>query len=107
MHMSGQPPTEPSVRTLVTELLEDLGYTALEAVDGPAALKVLQSDVRLDLLVINVGPPVGMNGPQVADAGRVARVLGKGHLDPGMQVLTKPFATEALASRIKEPIAET
>jgi CheY-like chemotaxis protein len=42
--MSVQPPTEPSVRTLVTELLEDLGYTALEAGDVPAALKVLQSD---------------------------------------------------------------
>jgi DNA-binding LytR/AlgR family response regulator len=83
---------------------------------------VLQSDVRLDLLVTDVGPPGGMNGPQVADAGRVARpglkvlfitgyaenaVLGNGHLDPGMQVLIKPFAMEALASRIKEPIAET
>jgi CheY-like chemotaxis protein len=44
--MSVQPPTEPSVRTLVTELLEDLGYTALEAGDVPAALKVLQSDER-------------------------------------------------------------
>lgn len=113
---------EPSVRTLVTELLEDLGYTAIEAVDGSAALKVLQSDVRLDLLVTDVGLPGGMNGRQVADAGRVARpglnvlfitgyaenaVLGNGHLDPGMQVLTKPFAMEALASRIKELLAET
>jgi DNA-binding LytR/AlgR family response regulator len=83
---------------------------------------VLQSDVRLDLLVTDVGPPGGMNGPQVADAGRVARpglkvlfitgyaenaVLGNGHLDPGMQVLIKPFAMEALASRIKEPAART
>ncbi|CAO4136904.1 PAS domain S-box protein [Methylorubrum extorquens] len=111
---------EPSVRMLVTEVLEDLGYTAIEAADGPSGLKVLQSDVRIDLLVTDVGLPGGMNGRQVADAGRVTRpglkvlfitgyaenaVLGNGHLEPGMQVLTKPFVMETLASRIKSLIA--
>ena len=111
---------EPTVRMLVTEVLEDLGYTAIEAADGPAGLKVLQSDVRIDLLVTDVGLPGGMNGRQVADAGRALRpelkvlfitgyaenaVLGHGHLEPGMQVLTKPFVMEVLASRIKELIA--
>ncbi len=80
---------------------------------------MLQSDVRIDLLVTDVGLPGGMNGRQVADAARVARpdlkvlfitgyaenaVLSHGHLDPGMHVLTKPFALEVLASRIKELI---
>jgi PAS domain S-box-containing protein len=112
---------EPTVRMLVTEVLEDLGYTAIEAADGPAGLKVLESDVRLDLLVTDVGLPGGMNGRQMADAGRVVRpglkvlfitgyaenaVLGNGYLEPGMQVLTKPFAMEALAGRIRELIAE-
>ncbi len=64
---------EPTVRMLVTEVLEDLGYTAIEAADGAAGLKVLQSDVRIDLLVTDVGLPGGMNGRQVADAARVAR----------------------------------
>ena len=110
---------EPTVRMLVAEVLEDLGYTAIEAADGAAGLKVLRSDVRLDLLVTDVGLPGGMNGRQVADAARVARpdlkvlfitgyaenaVLNHGHLDPGMHVLVKPFAMEALASRIKELI---
>ncbi len=110
---------EPTVRMLVTEVLEDLGYTAIEAADGAAGLKVLQSDARIDLLVTDVGLPGGMNGRQMADAARVARpdlkvlfitgyaenaVLSHGHLDPGMHVLTKPFAMEALASRIKELI---
>ncbi len=63
---------EPTVRMLVTEVLEDLGYTAIEAADGAAGLKVLQSDVRIDLLVTDVGLPGGMNGRQVADAARVA-----------------------------------
>ncbi len=111
---------EPTVRMLVTEVLEDLGYTAIEAADGAGGLRVLQSDARIDLLVTDVGLPGGMNGRQVADAARVARpglkvlfitgyaensVLSHGHFDPGMHVLTKPFAMEALASRIKELIA--
>ena len=111
---------EPTVRMLVTEVLEDLGYTAIEAADGPAGLQMLRSSARIDLLVTDVGLPGGMNGRQVADAGRAVRpelkvlfitgyaenaVVGNGHLDPGMQVLTKPFAMEALASSIKELIA--
>ena len=111
---------EPTVRMLVAEVLEDLGYTAIEAADGAAGLKVLRSDVRVDLLVTDVGLPGGMNGRQVADAARVARpdlkvlfitgyaenaVLSHGHLDPGMHVLTKPFTMESLASRIKELIS--
>ncbi len=53
---------EPTVRMLVTEVLEDLGYTAIEAADAVAGLKLLQSDVRIDLLVTDVGLPGGMNG---------------------------------------------
>ncbi|AWN39062.1 histidine kinase [Methylobacterium radiodurans] len=112
---------EPSVRMLVTEVLEDLGYTAIEAADSVAGLKVLQSDVRIDLLVTDVGLPGGMNGRQIADAGRERRpglkvlfitgyaenaVLGNGYLNPGMQVLTKPFVLETLAARIKDLIAD-
>ena len=108
---------EPTVRMLVTEVLEDLGYLAVEAADGAAGLKVLQSGVRIDLLVTDVGLPGGMNGRQMADAARIARpdlkvlfitgyaenaVLSQGHLEPGMHVLTKPFAMEALASRIRD-----
>ncbi|CAO4150797.1 hybrid sensor histidine kinase/response regulator [Methylorubrum extorquens] len=107
---------EPTVRMLVTEVLEDLGYTAIEASDGPSGLRVLQSDARVDLLITDVGLPGGMNGRQVADAARVTRpglkvlfitgyaenaAVGNGYLDPGMQVLTKPFVMEALASRIR------
>ena len=112
---------EPTVRMLVTEVLEDLGYTAIEAADSAAGLKVLQSDVRIDLLVTDVGLPGGMNGRQMADAGRLSRpdlkvlfitgyaenaAVGNGHLEPGMAVLTKPFVVEALGVRIREMIAQ-
>ena len=112
---------EPTVRMLVTDVLEDLGYTAIEAADSASGLKILRSDVRIDLLVSDVGLPGGMNGRQMADAGRKVRpdlkvlfitgyaensAIGNGHLDPGMQVLTKPFAVDTLAARIRELIAK-
>ncbi len=107
---------EPTVRMLVTEVLEDLGYAAIEAGDGASGLKVLQSDVRIDLLVTDVGLPGGLNGRQMADAAREGRpglkvlfitgyaenaVLNHGHLAHGAQVMTKPFSLEALATRIR------
>ena len=107
---------EPTIRMLASEVLEDLGYLAIEAADGAAALKVLQSDARVDLLVTDIGLPGGMNGREVAEAGRVVRpelkvlfmtgyaenaVLSHGHLSHGMHVLTKPFAMDVLARRIR------
>jgi PAS domain S-box-containing protein len=108
---------EPTVRMLVMDVLEQLGHVAIEAADSVAGLKVLQSDVPIDLLITDVGLPGGMNGRQMADAGRAKRsglkvlfitgyaenaVLGNGHLEPGMHVMTKPFAMERLALRIKD-----
>ncbi len=111
---------EPTVRMLVTEVLEELGYAAIEAADGPSGLKIMQSDVRLDLLITDVGLPGGMTGRQLAEAGRLSRptlnvlfitgyaenaVLNHGHLAAGMHVLTKPFSLVGLARRIKDLIA--
>jgi PAS domain S-box-containing protein len=111
---------EPIVRMLVTEVLAGLGYAAIEAADGASGLKVLQSNVRIDLLITDVGLPGGMNGRQMADAARVTRpglkvvfitgyaesaVLGTGRMEAGMHVLTKPFAMDVLASQIKSIIA--
>lgn len=110
---------EPTVRMLVTEVLQELGYDAIEAGDGASGLKVLRSGTRIDLLITDVGLPGGMNGRQVADAARLIRpelkvlfitgyaenaAIGHGHLAPGMHVLTKPFAMQTLANRIRELI---
>ena len=110
---------EPTVRMLITDILEDLGYAAIEAGDSATGLKVLQSDVRIDLLVTDVGLPGGMNGRQMADAARVSRpdlkvlfitgyaenaLLSTGQLGSGMAVLTKPFAIDTMAARIRSMI---
>jgi len=107
---------EPSVRMLVTETLDELGYAVIEASDGASGLKLLQSDIRIDLLITDVGLPGGMNGRQMADAARQSRpalkvlfitgyaenaAIGNGQLEAGMHVLTKPFNLDRLASRIK------
>jgi CheY-like chemotaxis protein len=111
---------EPVIRMLIRDVLLENDYVPLEAVDGPAALKLLQSNMRIDLLITDVGLPGGMNGRQVADAARVSRpnlkilfitgyaenaVVGNGHLEPGMEVLTKPFVIATLGDRIRELIA--
>jgi len=112
---------EPLVRMIAVEVLEDLGYNIIEAEDGPSALKVLNSKRGIDLLITDVGLPNGMNGRQLADAARVARpglkvlfitgyaenaVLNHGHLERGMQLMTKPFATDVLACRVHEIIED-
>jgi len=108
---------EPTVRMLVMDILEGLGYAALEAGDGPSGLRILDSDARVDLLITDVGLPGGMNGRQVADAARARRpdlkilfitgyaenaVLSHGHLASGMHVLTKPFSMDAMSQRITD-----
>jgi CheY-like chemotaxis protein len=112
---------EATVRMLVNEVLDDLGYATLEADDGKSGLKFLESDRRIDLLITDVGLPGGMNGRQLADAGWALRpelkvlfitgyaenaVIGNGHVRPGMHVLTKPFAMDTLAARIKAIITQ-
>ena len=107
---------EPTVRMLVSDVLSELGYQVVEASDGREGLAVLNSNRPIDLLITDVGLPGGMNGRQVADAARSARpnlkimfitgyaenaVLSHGHLDPGMHILTKPFAMDDLGRRVK------
>ncbi len=106
---------EQTVRMLIRDVLEELGYSAIDAVDAKSGLQVLESKRQIDLLITDVGLPGGMNGRQLADAGTVLRpdlkvlfitgyaenaVIGDGHLRRGMHVLTKPFAMETLTNRI-------
>jgi signal transduction histidine kinase/DNA-binding NarL/FixJ family response regulator len=108
---------EPTIRMLILEVLEEHGFSAIEASDGPSGMRILQSDARIDLLITDVGLPNGMNGRQVADAARELRprlkvlfitgyaenaVVGNEHLDKGMQIIAKPFEMDVLARKIRE-----
>jgi len=107
---------EPLIRMLVVEVLEDLGYVVMEAEDGGRALTLLQSDMRFDLLISDVGLPGGINGRQLADAARdlhpglpVLFITGYaeavsvegGMLASDMHIMTKPFSLDVLASRVQ------
>jgi nitrogen-specific signal transduction histidine kinase len=107
---------DPIVRMLVSEVLAENAYNILEAVNGPTAMKLIDSGRRIDLLITDVGLPGGMNGRQVADAARVRRpdlkvlfitgyaeniAIKNGHLEAGMAVLAKPFAMATLGNKIR------
>jgi PAS domain S-box-containing protein len=113
---------EATIRHLIDEVLDDLGYTVIGAADGAAGIKVLQSGARIELLITDVGLPNGMNGRQVADAARALRpglkvlfitgfaenaAVGNGHMEPGMELLTKPFTLEALSTKVAQMLQST
>jgi hypothetical protein len=106
---------EPVVRGVILEMLEEQGYRTLGADDGPSGLRILHANDRIDLLVTDVGLP-GMNGRQLADQARETRpslkvlfitgyaesaALSNGFLQPGMEMITKPFDLDHLSRRIR------
>jgi len=112
---------DPAVRMLVVDLLKELGYLAHEAANASAALPLLESELRVDLLVTDVGLP-GMNGRQLAEIARQHRpglkvlfMTGyaqkaaerQGFLEDGMDMVAKPFSIEVLANKIRTMIHQT
>lgn len=112
---------EDMVRSLIVTLLEELGYVPIQAPGADAAIAQLQSDQPIDLLITDVGLP-GMNGRQLAEIARTHRpqlpvlfVTGYApnatvratFLEPGMDMLSKPFAMSDLAAKIGEMVARS
>jgi PAS domain S-box-containing protein len=110
---------DPAVRMLVVNVLDELGYTAHQAADARTALPLLESDLRVDLLVTDVGLP-GMNGRQLAEIARQHRpglrilfMTGyaqkaterQGLLEDGMDMVAKPFSIDLLATKIRSMIS--
>ncbi|MGX0890160.1 signal transduction histidine kinase [Pseudomonas sp. ADAK2 TE3594] len=111
---------DPAVRVLVSAVLSELGYAFVEAGDADSAVPILDSGQRIDLLISDVGLP-GMNGRQLAEIGRQYRpdlkvlfitgyaehaAVRGGFLDPGMQMITKPFTFDLLTEKVREMIAQ-
>lgn len=107
---------DEAVRMLVREILEELRYTAIEAPEAQAAIRILGSPGQIDLMISDVGLP-GMNGRQLAEIARQQRpglpilfltgyaenaAIRSGFLGTNMAMITKPFAIETLAAKIGE-----
>ncbi|MBO9766681.1 MULTISPECIES: hybrid sensor histidine kinase/response regulator [Xanthomonas] len=108
---------ETAIRVLISEVLTEAGYRVIETAEGSAAVERLRSQEHIDVLVTDVGLTGGLNGRQVADAGRQSRpalpvlfvtgyaasaAVGAGQLDDGMEVLTKPFQAIELERRVAQ-----
>jgi len=104
------------VRSYSVSILSELGYQVLEAADAETALEMMQRIERVDLLFTDVILP-GKNGRELADLAQqkwpLLRVLyttgysrnaivHHGRLDPGVQLITKPFTFEQLANRVRD-----
>jgi PAS domain S-box-containing protein len=110
---------DDDVRAYSVDILRELGYRVLEAHDGPSALSLLERQVKVDLLFTDVVLPGGMTGAQVAVQARDMKpelkvlfttgyarnaIVHHGRLDPGVQLITKPFSMSDLAVRVRDTI---
>jgi PAS domain S-box-containing protein len=110
---------DPDVRNCGCESLRDLGYDVIEAKDGDAALKLLDAHSHIKVLFTDVGLPGGMNGRQLADEARRRRpqlkvlfttgyarnaIVHDGRLDPGVELITKPYTQAALSTKMRDII---
>jgi signal transduction histidine kinase/DNA-binding response OmpR family regulator len=107
---------DDDVRSHTTEVLRELGYRVLEAANGPAALELLSRETEVRLLFTDVGLPGGMTGRQLAEevrrrwpglkvlytTGYAREAIARGGvLDPGTELLPKPFTYADLAVKIR------
>jgi signal transduction histidine kinase/DNA-binding response OmpR family regulator len=107
---------EPGVREHSAELLRELGYNVIEAEDAQDALHKIERTASIDLLFTDIGLP-GMNGRQLVEEALKRRpqlkilyttgyardaVVHHGRLDPGVQLITKPFTYANLAARVRQ-----
>jgi PAS domain S-box-containing protein len=107
---------DEAVRCFAADQLRDLGYRVTEAANGPEALASIDAGLEFDLLFTDVVMPGGLNGRQLADAVRERRpgvrvlftsgytenaIVHHGRLDPGVQLLAKPYRRDELARRVR------
>jgi CheY-like chemotaxis protein len=108
---------DEDVRANTTTMLRELGYGVLEASDGPAALRIIEGRPDVDLLFTDIGLPNGLNGRQLADEARLqmpelkvlftsgyarSAIVHQGRLDPGVELLSKPFTLVQLSAKIRQ-----
>ena len=97
-------------------MLRELGYRVIEAPDGPSGLRLLAAHREINLLFTDVGLPGGMNGRQLAEEAQRRKaglkvlftsgyarnaIVHHGRLDPGVELLLKPFTYQGLAAKIR------
>ena len=110
---------DEEVRVTVTELMRELGYHVLTAKDAASASSILESGVKIDLLFTDVVMPGPLRSPELARKARERipgiavlftsgytenAIVHGGRLDPGVNLLTKPYTRQALARRVRDAL---
>jgi CheY-like chemotaxis protein len=110
-----------AVRQTNAAMLDELGYAVIEAENAAKALKIIETTPSIRLLFTDVGLPDGINGRQLADLALQRRpnlkvlfttgyvrnaIVHDGRLDPGIQLIAKPFTVAALAIKLRELLDE-
>ena len=109
---------DDKVRAYTVDVLKELGYRVMEADNGAAALQALEmASEPIDLLFTDVILPGGMTGADIAQQARAQQpglrilfatgyarnaIIHHGRLDPGVELLTKPFTYAELATKVRE-----
>lgn len=108
---------DEDVRAYSAEVLRELGYQVLEAPDGGSALALLKANGSVDLLFTDVVLPGGLSGADLAREAAELKpglkvlfttgyarnaIVHHGRLDPGVELLTKPFSYSDLATRVRD-----
>jgi PAS domain S-box-containing protein len=108
---------DDALRIYSVEVLNDLGYSVLAASNSVSALELIERRKDIDLLFTDIVMPGGMNGRQLADeAARLQpglkvlfttgytrnAIVHEGRLDPGVNMISKPFTFQELGSRIRD-----
>ena len=111
---------EDGVRATVAQLLQQLGYKVLQAHDAASALAVIDTGVHIDLLFTDVVMPGSLRSPELARLARERQphmavlftsgyaqdvIVHSGRLDPGLDLLGKPYTQDALASKVRHVLA--
>lgn len=110
---------DEEVRSTVTEMLRGLGYTVLTAKDGLSALSIIDSGAAIDMLFTDVVMPGPLRSPELARKAQERlgdipvlftsgytenAIVHGGRLDPGVDLLPKPYTRQTLASRIRDAL---
>ncbi|HEX5750286.1 MAG TPA: response regulator [Archangium sp.] len=108
---------DAEVRATVVEMVSELGYRVLKAVDAASALVILQSGVPIELLFTDVVMPGPVRSPELARQAKELHpdievlftsgytenaIVHGGRLDAGVQLLSKPYSREELARKLRQ-----
>jgi PAS domain S-box-containing protein len=111
---------DDEVRATVVEMLGDLGYRVLKAVDAQSALSVIESGIPIDMLFTDVVMPGTLKSPELARKAKERlpelavlftsgytenSIVHGGRLDAGVELLSKPYTREALARKFRTVLA--